>query len=428
MVKYKINPGTISGSVAIPPSKSHTLRAIVFGLMASGKTTIYHYLKSPDTSYMIEAVKQFGAKVTVTEECISLEGVGGKLQPAANVIESGNSGQVLRFIGAIAALSDTYTVITGDDSIRSNRPIKPLLEGLEGLGAFAKSTRQNNFAPIIIKGPIRPGKTTLCGSDSQPVSGLLIAASFSKGPIHIQVENPGEKPWIDLTLNWLDKLGLPYSNDGYTHYIIPGNSRIDGFDTIIPGDFSSLAYPLVAAIITNSEVKLCNVDMKDSQGDKKIIETLIEMGAIIEIDEIGRSLTVKKGAKLKGMKIDINDFVDSITILAVVGCYASGTTEIVNGAIARKKESDRIHAITTELRKMGAKIEEKEDGMIITHSDLIGKEVETYHDHRMALSLSVAALGAIGETIINGAECVTKTYATFFEDFQKLGAKIEVIS
>lgn len=428
MAKYTIQPGPVSGDVKVPPSKSHTLRAILFGLMGNGKTTIHNYLHSPDTMAMIEAVKAFGTEIEMTDETIIIDGVNGYLKPADNVIESGNSGQVLRFIAALAALGHTYTVITGDASIRSNRPVKPLLHGLKGLDVFATTTRQNDFAPIIIRGPIQPGSVTLSGEDSQPVSGLLIAASFAKGPIHIHVTRPGEKPWIDLTLSWLDKLGLPYTNDNYKHYIIPGRGSYKGFETIIPGDFSSCAYPLVAAIITNSEVTLHNIDMQDAQGDKKLIEVLVEMGAKIEIDEENRTLTVLKGSKLKGMKVDINDFVDAVTIMAVIGCYAEGKTTIVNAAIARKKESDRIHAITTELRKMGARIEEHDDGMTITHSELRGAEVETYHDHRMVLSLSVAALGAIGKTTVNGIECVTKTYATFLEDFQNLGVNIEVDS
>ncbi len=428
MDKYTIQPGPISGNITVPPSKSHTLRAILFGLMGKGKTTIHNYLHSPDTIAMIAAVKAFGAKIEMTDKTMIIDGVDGDLKPAENIIDSGNSGQVLRFIAALAALGHTYTVITGDASIRNNRPVKPLLNGLKGLSVFATSTRKNNFAPIIIRGPIHPGSTMLSGEDSQPVSGLLIAASFAKGPIHIHVTNPGEKPWIDLTLNWFNKLGLSYTNNNYKHYIIPGMGSYKGFNTIIPGDFSSCAYPLVAAIITNSEVTLHNLDMQDAQGDKKLIEVLMKMGAKIETDTQNRTLTVLKGSKLKGMEVDINDFIDAITIMSVIGCYAEGKTTIVNASIARHKESDRIHAITTELRKMNANIEEHDDGMTITHSELRGATVETYHDHRMVLSLSVAALGAIGKTTINGIKYATKTYATFLEDFQNLGVNIEVAS
>jgi len=425
MNKYRIKPSSLSGTLEIPTSKSHTLRAILFGMMGKGKTIVRKYLQSPDAIAMIEAIKNFGAKVEMFPDRIEIEGVSSELQVADDVVYSGNSGQVLRFIGALAALLPTYTILTGDHSIRHNRPVKPLLDGLKSLGVFAQSMRLDGFAPIIIKGPMLGGKAHLDGKDSQPVSGLIIASSFAKGKTQIHVENPGEKPWIDLTFHWLDYLGLPYDHQNYTNYQIPGGGSYNGFDYTVPGDFSSLAYPLVAAIITDSEVTLNNVDMNDIQGDKKLIDVLIAMGAKITIDKENRKLNVLKGGQLKGMSIDINDFIDAVTILAVVGCFAKGTTEIHNAIIARSKECDRIHAITTELKKMGADIEEKEDGLIVRTSPLRGVALETYRDHRMVMSLSVAAMGAKGETLICGTKCVTKTYPNFAEHFQLLGADLK---
>ncbi|WP_420420603.1 3-phosphoshikimate 1-carboxyvinyltransferase [Simkania sp.] len=425
MKHYLIKKSSLKGTLEIPTSKSHTLRAILFGMMGKGKTTVRKYLQSPDAVAMIEAIKNFGASVDMFPDRLEIEGVAGKMQPADDVVSSGNSGQVLRFIGALAALLPTYTILTGDHSIRHNRPVKPLLEGLQSLGVFAESMRLDGFAPILIKGPCKGGRATLEGQDSQPVSGLLVASSFAEGPTEIEVRNPGEKPWIDLTLHWFDILNLPYQNNDYTFYHIPGGGGYDGFDYTVPGDFSSLAFPVAAALITDSDVAIENVDMDDVQGDKKIIEVLIEMGAKIEIDKEKRTLHIKKGSKLKGMKMDINDYIDAITILAVVGCYADGTTEIQNAAIARSKECDRIHAIATELKKMGADIEEKEDGLVVRTSTLQGAAVESYHDHRMVMSLSVAALGAKGETQVMGVECVSKTYPTFAEHFQLLGANLQ---
>lgn len=423
MAKYRIQPSTLSGSLDIPTSKSHTLRAILFGMMGKGKTIVRQYLQSPDAIAMMEAIKNFGAAVSMYPDRLEIQGVGGQLHPADDVVDSGNSGQVLRFIGALAALLPTYTVVTGDHSIRHNRPVKPLLRGLQSLGVFAESMRLDGFAPILIKGPLKGGMATLDGKDSQPVSGLLIASAFAEGKTHIHVENPGEKPWIDLTLHWLDRLGLRCTHTNYTDYHLPGGGSYEGFDYTVPGDFSSLAFPLVAALITDAELTIQNVDMDDVQGDKKLIDVLIAMGAKITLQD--RTLQVHKGSQLRGMKIDINDFIDSITILAVVGCFAEGVTEICNAKIARNKECDRIHAITTELKKMGADIEEKEDGIIVKTSLLHGTNVETYQDHRMVMSLSVAALRAQGETVIHGVECVQKTYPNFAEHFQRLGAHLK---
>jgi 3-phosphoshikimate 1-carboxyvinyltransferase len=427
MNKFRISPSKLHGKVSIPASKSHTLRAILFALMAKGKSTIRHYLPSPDAQAMIGGVREFGAKVEVFDERLEIEGVAGILNAASNVIESGNSGQVLRFLGGLAGLAPTYTVITGDASIRTNRPVVPLLEALQQLGAFAVSSRLDGYAPIIVKGKMQPGKTRLSGEDSQPVSALLIACSFLKGKTEIDVINPGEKPWIELTLSWLKRFGVQVENHNYTRYIVHGHASYEGFDLTVPGDFSSAAYPIVAALITGSEVTVENIDMTDVQGDKKLIEVLIQMGARIEIDGPNRRLIVKKGERLKGMKIDINDFIDAITILAVVGCFADGKTEIVNAAIARKKESDRIHTIAAELRKMGANIEETPDGLIVQTSALKGAHCISHHDHRIAMSLAVAALAAEGESMIDGVECVSKSYPGFAKDMQILKAEITTI-
>lgn len=415
-----VNPSKIKGNIIIPPSKSHTLRALIFGMMATSKTVIHDYLNSPDTFAMINALRVLGAQVTISPKKIEIE---PSFRPAEDIIHAGNSGQVLRFIGALSALLPTYTVITGDASVRSNRPIKPLLEGLNQLGAFATSTKFDDTAPILIKGPLTPGSTFLCGADSQPVSALLIAACFLNGSTQIKVTNPGEKPWIDLTLSWLDRFRVSYSNNDYKYYTVHGPISYRGFEMTIPGDFSSAAYSLIAALITNSEITLYNIDMNDIQGDKKIVDILIQMGANIEIGM--NTLTVHQGNKLKGIQIDVNDCIDAITILAVLGCYAEGTTKLIGGTIARKKESDRIHAIATELRKMGAQIEEKEDGLIIKTSSLHGSILSSHFDHRIALSLAVAALGAEGETIINNSDCIEKSYHSFVQDFSLLGAKIK---
>jgi len=426
MTKFHIHPSSIKGAVAIPPSKSHTLRAILFAAMAKGNSEIRNFLHSPDSTAMIEAMRAFGAKIDIAANHLLIRGLSGKLEAAENVIDSGNSGQVLRFVGALAALCPAYTVITGDHSIRHNRPVKPLLSALSQLGALADSARLDGYAPIIIKGKMQSGKAHLPGEDSQPVSGMLIACSFLQGKSTIEVSDPGEKPWIDLTLFWLKKFDIHVEHQNYTHYHIPGNAKIDGFNTVIPGDFSSAAFPIAAALVTGSELTLTNIDMNDCQGDKKLIEVLQKMGAKIDIDHTKKTLHIHKNSKLKGMRIDINDFIDAVPILSVIGCYAEGTTEIVNAGVARKKESDRIHAMATELKKMGANIHENPDGLKISHSPLSGAHLDSWRDHRIAMSLCIAALGATGHTKIEGAECVSKTYPGFAHDFRAIGADIEV--
>lgn len=422
MRSLSINPSFLRGSVAAPPSKSHTLRALLFAMKADTKSNIYHYLESPDTRAMAKALTLLGSKVVFFPDRIS---VTPGFAPALDVIDVGNSGQVLRFIGALAGLLPSYTVLTGDLSIRSRRPVQPLLEGLQGLGGLASSLRLDGSAPIVIKGPIVSGKTTLSGEDSQPVSGLLIASSFLPGITEIHVRNPGERPWIALTLSWLDRLGIGYENHNYTHYKIFGHASYAGFDFSVPGDFSSAAFPLVAALITGSQVTISHLDMSDVQGDKQIVEILSRMGASLEV--VDSSLKVHQGKQLSGTTIDVNGCIDAIPILAVVGCFAQGVTKLTNGGIARKKESDRILAIAQELRKMGAHIEEEEEGLTIYHSPLKGARVHSHCDHRIAMALAVAALGAQGETSLSDTECIEKSYPHFVREFQKLGAHIEEV-
>lgn len=418
----RIKPSALQGAVEVPPSKSQTMRALVFGMLGAGKTVVHRPLDSPDVDAMIDGIRLLGADVNT--EGGSIE-VVGNLRPAENVIDAGNSGLVLRLLGAVGALTSGYTVITGDHSIRHLRPVQPLLDGLTQLGAFAVSAKEDGTAPIILKGPLKGGTALVDGADSQPISGLLIASAFTPAKTELFVANPGEKPWVSLTLNWFDRLGISYQNDGFEKFIIPGHAAISGFEYTVPGDLSSAAYPIAAALITDSELTLTNVDIDDLQGDKHLIFQLQKMGAKIEIDKERKMITVSKGSHLKGAKIDVNNFIDSLTILSVIGCFAEGITEIVGGKIARNKESDRIHTVVAELKKMGAQIHEKEDGVVIEHSPLHGAALESHADHRMAMSLAVAGLGAKGESVIQDVGCVSKSYPPFFEHLKQLGAKIE---
>ncbi len=424
-MKYKVQKSEITGDVIIPPSKSHTLRAILFSLMAKGTSTIRNYLVSADTFAMIDAIEKFGAKVKMERDVIEIEGVVGRLKRPSDVIQAGNSGQVLRFIAGIAALIDSYVVITGDESIRTRRPVKPLLDALTSQNVFAESAALNGHAPIIIKGPMKAGVMAIDGSDSQPVSALLIATSFLSEPSEIYVMNPGEKGWINVTLSWLSNLGVKVINHDYRHYKVYGRAAYDGFDVTIPGDFSTACFPMAGAIVTKKLVRVFGLAMDDPQPDKQFIEIIRKMGVSVTVSKEEDCIEVDGSGELRGIEININDCIDTLPILAVIACFALTPTYITGAKIARLKESDRISAIASELRKMGAQIEEKEDGLIIHPSHLRGAELSSHKDHRIALSLLIAALGANGESIIDGVECIGKTYPTFFYDFLCLGARIE---
>ncbi len=426
MKAVKVSRSTLKGEVAVPPSKSQTLRAVLFGALAAGKTVINNPLSSPDTEAMCRAFRSFGAEISPAGNALSISGLDGRLGVADDVIQAGNSGIVLRFVAAASALSCCPVVITGDHSLRHLRPIESLLQGLRQLGVKAISTKGDGFAPVIIQGPIKSGKAVISGEDSQPVSGLLIASAFAEGHVELHVKNPGEKPWVQLTLDWLTRLGAECENDNFERYFVKGGLKVQGFDYTVPGDFSTASFPIVAALITGSPLVVKNLDFSDAQGDKQLIPLLQEMGADIETDPENGQIRIGKNSRLKGREVDLNEMIDAISPLALLACFAEGKTVIRNAKVARTKECDRIGATAKELGKMGARVEETADGLVIYPAELKASlALESHSDHRMAMTLCVAAMGAKGESSIRGVECVEKTYANFFQDFQSLGASIE---
>jgi 3-phosphoshikimate 1-carboxyvinyltransferase len=427
MRKFIVHPSSLKGSLTVPPSKSQTMRAILFGAFGKGITEIHHYLHSPDTLAMLNACNLLGAKIQITPEVLYIEGINGQFNSAEDVINAGNSGIILRFITAIAALGTHHIVLTGDYSIRNRRPMNELLNGLIQLQVEAISTRNNGFAPIIIRGPLKPGNVEIKGEDSQPVSALLIAAAFAQGPIEIKVNKPGEIPWVNLTLSWLSRLGISFINKDFSYFSLQGRSQYLGFSYNVPGDLSSALFPVAAALVTGSELYLKNIDMHDLQGDKEVIHILRKMGAKIDIDEVRQTLMVKR-SQLQGITIDANNFIDAVPILAVVASFAEGETKIINSTVAKQKECDRLKCIAAELNKMNGKVLETTDGLLIHGSSLKGASLDSHEDHRMAMSLTVASLGAKGNSMISGVDCIAKTFPHFDLALQSLGAQLEVVT
>ena len=420
-----VKKSKLKGSITLPTSKSQTLRALVFAMMAKGKSTIHNFLDSDDTHAMIQACRHFGATITLFSSTIQIEGINGLIKKTEDVINAKNSGILLRFCTTLGSLAKLPVVITGDDSIRHQRPMKPLIDALKQLNVSVQSMRNDDLAPLIIQGPLKPGIATLSGEDSQPVSALLIAAAFANGKTTLIVKNPGERAWVNLTLNWFDRLGIGYTHESFEHFEIEGNACYPGFDYKVPGDLSSSAFSIGAALITNSELVIENIDLQDPQGDKELISIFKKMGAIIDVDKENKQLFVRKGPTLKGIAVDINNFIDSVTLLAVVACFSEGETLIYNAAVAREKECNRLSSIAVELKKMGADIQETADGLKIKKSFLKGAHLFSHNDHRMAMSLAVAGFGAEGETFIESFDSVSKTYPTFIKDFQSIGADIK---
>ena len=414
-----INPSKLSGEIAVPGSKSHTIRAVAMAMMAEGKSIIHAPLISEDTLSAIRAAEAFGMKLDRGNDSFwTAEGLAGNLQEPAGTVDMANSGTSIKIFAALAAQAGIKAVFDGDSSLRS-RPMKALLDALDQCGVETSS--DNGKCPFSVKGPFREHKAiTVNGKSSQYVSAMLFASAFSGCGETIDVEDVNEQPYIGLTLSWMKRLGLQFeAAEDYTHFEVPGGQKTKGFEFTIPADFSTAAFPLVAAAITKSQIDILNLDFMDVQGDKGVFVLLNQMGT--KIRKAGGRTTVS-GGELNGMEIDLNAMPDALPALSVAAAFAEGTTKLYNVAQARIKETDRIACMTKELRKMGVAVEELPDGMIIEGGSPKGAVLESYGDHRIAMALAAAGLAAEGETIIHNAECAAVTYPAFFDAFRAMGA------
>lgn len=419
----RVKPSKVSGEVRIPGSKSHTIRSMFFAGLAEGRSTIGNPLVSNDSISAVNVCKAFGASYEENEDSYFVNGVGGNPQIPENVIDVGNSGTSLRLGLMTAALVPGYTVFTGDYQIR-RRQIGPLVSAINNLGGEAYTTRGNGSAPVVVKGRAKGGFTTLDAVTSQYLSSILVNAPLLENDTHIEITRLNEVPYVEITLWWLDKLGIKYQHNNMKEFFIPGRQKYSNFECIIPGDFSSATFFMVLAAITGQEFKLTNLDMSDPQGDKLVLSILEDMGAKVSCKADGIYI---KGQTLKGRVIDMNSIPDALPAMAVAGCFAQGETRLVNVPQARLKETDRINVMCTELTKMGADIEELPDGLIIRESSLKGCRVCGHDDHRVVMSLAIAGLKAQGETIIDTAEAVNVTFPDFVDNITNCGGDIQLL-
>ncbi|GAH43808.1 unnamed protein product, partial [marine sediment metagenome] len=261
----------LRGEVHIPPNKSHSFRALIMAALADGASHIASPAVSNDWMRGIEALEMFGAEVhPKADDVWEVIGVGGELQTPDDVVDCGNSGLILRFFTALAACCEGYTVLTGDHSLRHIRLCQPVIDALHGLGAWGVCTKGDGHAPVVVRGKLKGGRTEIDAMDSQPVSAILIAASLAEAPSEIIAIRPGEKPWVQMTLNWLQRCGVEFSNENFKRYRVRGHSRWPAFDVTIPLDWSAAMYAIVAAVITpRSELRMPGMDFADCQGDKE---------------------------------------------------------------------------------------------------------------------------------------------------------------
>lgn len=428
-MKFIVEPSTLRGKAKIPGSKSNTTRAVVVATLAEGESIIRNPLPSWDCLSTVEVYKGYGAEVvSLDKDKWIIHGSSKNPTLPKDVLNTGNSGTTTYMAIATASLiGEGYTVITGDHQIR-RRPSGPLLEAIKDLGGEAFSVRGNGSQPVVIRGPISGGKTKLPGINSQWLSPLLINTPLAPKDTEIYVENLQEQPYIRMTLGWLKRVGLEYREENMEKFYLKGGQRPKSFDYEIPSDWESACFPIIGAAITDSDITLYGLDTNDYQGDKVVIDILKDMGADIEVKNNGKDgIRLKGGKTLRGIEIDCSDIPDAPPILAILGTQAEGKTVLKNLGASRLKETDRAKTIAEELRKMGAKIEEYEDSMVIYKSDLYGAKINGHTDHRIVMATAIAGLVAKGNTIIDDAEYVSVSFPNFYEVMTSLGAKMEKV-
>ena len=417
----KIKPGTVGGSIRIPTSKSHTIRALLIATLAEGTSVITAPLESADTRACVAACRMLGARIREESNLLTVEGVGGRRSAPDDVIDVGNSGTTLYLALGTAALGEGYTVFTGDDQIR-RRTAQPLLSSLGDLGAKAESTRGNGCAPIVAGGGITGGRTAIECPTSQYLSSLLLCSPLGLRDTEIDVVSLNERPYVEITLDWLDRQGIAYERRGWDYFGITGGQTFQPFERTIPGDFSSATFFLCAAAIAGGTLEVIGLDMNDSQGDKAIVSILREMGC--QIDTKPESISLRR-SDLRGGEFDLNATPDALPALAVTACFADGETRLLNVPQAREKETDRIAVVRQELERIGADVEELPDGLVVRgdpNRAFRSGRVNGHYDHRIVMALAIAALRADGPLEIESAEAADITFPTFFDLLEEVRA------
>lgn len=410
----------IKASIAVPGSKSLTQRALVASALADGESIIRRALISEDTNLLMEALNHLGAGIMLEAEDVVVEGTGGLIKTPKKPLYMGNNGTGIRFLTAVSALGRGRVVLTGSRRMEQ-RPIQDLLDALKSLGAEAISTKGTGCPPVKVSSPsgvLRGGQITMSGSiSSQFVSAILLVAPYAQKKVILEIEGGlVSTPYVRMTLGVMSDFGISVTGKDYRIFDIPQGRYIPRTYTI-EGDASNASYFWAAAAVTGGEVCVSNIFSNSVQGDIAFLNILEKMGCRVEKGDWG--ITIFGPERLKGVVVDMNKWPDIVPTLAVVAAQAEGQTVIKNVAHLRVKETDRLQAVAAELKKIGAKVDELPDGLVIRRSEPQGGVIETYNDHRMAMSFAVAGLVVPGISI-GGEECVAKSFPDFWEIFDQL--------
>ncbi|HSD04339.1 MAG TPA: 3-phosphoshikimate 1-carboxyvinyltransferase [Nitrosopumilaceae archaeon] len=419
-MKCKIEKAKLSGTIACPPNKSYTHRAIFLSTLAKGKSQLDNVLLSRDTIATIDACRKFGAQIKTDGASVTIES-SGEIKPSSSEIDASNSGTTIRIAAAIASLIENKTTLTGDSSLKK-RPMQLLLDALEHLGASCTST--DGKPPITVKGKIAGGEVSIPGSvSSQFITALMIAAPRTEKGITLNIE--GElvsKPYLEATIATMKKFGAEVQViTPYKKYKIPRQNYSSTTFTV-PSDFSSMALLLSAAVLLGDSLTILASVGDLPQGDMAIISHLEKLGVKVNID--GNRISVKSPQLLEGGKFDLSNTPDLLPAVAILALKTSKPIEIFNVKHARFKETDRIAILASELAKIGIMVQEKEDGLILQAPRAPrGADLDSSDDHRLFMAFCIAGMH-VGNCTVSDPESVDVSYPSFIGDMNRVGAKI----
>lgn len=413
----------IQGEVNLPGSKSVSNRALLLAALAKGTTRLTNLLDSDDIRHMLNALTKLGVKYTLSAdktECV-VEGLGRPFSVSEPVeLFLGNAGTAMRPLAAALCVGQGGYVLTGEPRMKE-RPIGHLVTALQEAGADIEYLENTNYPPLKIVGTgLKAGTVSIDGSiSSQFLTAFLMSAPLAEGEVRIKIEGDlVSKPYIDITLHIMKQFGVEVINNDYQEFVIPaGQHYVAPGDFLVEGDASSASYFLAAAAIKGGEVKVTGIGKNSIQGDIQFADALEKMGAEIEW---GDDYVISRVGKLKGIDMDYNHIPDAAMTIATTALFAEGTTAIRNVYNWRVKETDRLSAMATELRKVGAEVEEGEDYIIVKPvPHLKHAAIDTYDDHRMAMCFSLVALSDTPVTI-NDPKCTSKTFPDYFDKLKAL--------
>ncbi len=406
------------GDIIVPGSKSLTHRLIIAAALSDGPCTIENPLLSEDTRLTMHALSQMGIAIEETDSLVKVGGGGGRFSGCPYPIFLGNSGTSMRLLAAVTALGTGPYLLTGTERMHQ-RPIKDLLNAMNQAGIGARSMAESGCPPIEIRGggPMGGPVTVDCTTSSQFLSALLLIGPCTSKGLEVTVSGgPVSRPYVDLTVDVMEKCGIQVRREGYERFSIPGDQTYRSGDYRVEADCSQAGYFWAAAAITGARIRVRGAVADSKQGDVRFARVLEEMGCRAESEADGVVVT---GGPLSAVTVDMADMPDVVPTLAVVAAFARGTTVITNVAHLRGKESDRLATVAEGLQKMGIQTEVTGDGLRVTGGNPKGADIDTYDDHRIAMSFAVAGLRVPG-VVIEGEMCVAKSFPNFWEVFEGL--------